>query len=101
MTTATFQKSTVREYFESIVIAFVLALSFLLLLVAFLPGWPTYDIASVETKFLIEPKTHILLVDTLYDQRVRLILSAEAAPDKLYHARSGTEAFEFSEGAGE
>lgn len=29
------------------------------------PGWPTYDIASVTTKFTIEPRTHILLVDAI------------------------------------
>jgi peptide/nickel transport system permease protein len=28
-------------------------------------GWPTYDIASAETKFLVEPRTHILIVDTI------------------------------------
>ncbi len=32
--------------------------------VATLPGWPTDDIASVQTKFQIEPVTHILLVDS-------------------------------------
>ncbi|MCT7376613.1 cell division protein ZapE [Chelativorans salis] len=43
-----------------------------------------------------EAKRFILLVDTLYDSRVRLFLSAEAAPDQLYNAPSGTEVFEFS-----
>ncbi len=33
--------------------------------VATLPGWPTDDIASVQTKFQIEPVTHILLVDSV------------------------------------
>ena len=33
--------------------------------VATLPGWPTDDIASVQTKFQIEPVTHVLLLDTL------------------------------------
>lgn len=42
-----------------------------------------------------EAKRFILLVDTLYDRRIRLILSAEVPPQDLYHARSGTEAFEF------
>ncbi|MBL0933147.1 MAG: cell division protein ZapE [Rhizobiaceae bacterium] len=42
-----------------------------------------------------EAKRFILLVDTLYDRRIRLILSAEVPPQDLYHARTGTEAFEF------
>ena len=36
-----------------------------LLVVAVLPGWPTNDIASVVTKFEVQPKTHILLVDAV------------------------------------
>ncbi len=28
-------------------------------------GWPTYDIASPETKFTVQPVTHILLLDSL------------------------------------
>lgn len=42
-----------------------------------------------------EAKRFILLVDTLYDQHARAIISAAATPDKLYTAASGTEAFEF------
>ncbi len=35
----------------------------------------------------------ILLIDTLYDQGVKLICSAEAAPDQLYPSGDGAEAF--------
>jgi len=43
-----------------------------------------------------EAKRFILLIDTLYDGRKRVFLSAEKEPDKLYHAPSGTEQFEFA-----
>ena len=43
-----------------------------------------------------EAKRLILLVDTLYDQRARLIVSAAAPPDRLYADGKGTEAFEFA-----
>jgi cell division protein ZapE len=43
-----------------------------------------------------EAKRLILLIDTLYDRHVRLFASAAAAPDGLYSAPSGTEAFEFA-----
>ena len=44
---------------------FFIGIMVIAFVVAVLPGWPTDDIASVQTKFLIEPRTHILLVDTL------------------------------------
>jgi cell division protein ZapE len=41
-------------------------------------------------------KRFILLIDTLYDRKKRVVLSAEVAPDRLYAGRPGvTEAFEF------
>ena len=40
-------------------------------------------------------KRFILLIDTLYDNHIRIVVSAQATPDKLYTANSGTEAFEF------
>jgi peptide/nickel transport system permease protein len=36
---------------------------FVLLVVTFFPGWPTNDIASVVTKFTVQPRTHVLLLD--------------------------------------
>jgi cell division protein ZapE len=41
-------------------------------------------------------KRFILLVDTIYDKGLRVVISAEAGPDRLYAGRPGvTEAFEF------
>jgi cell division protein ZapE len=42
-----------------------------------------------------ETKRFILLIDTLYDRHARIVVSAEAAPERLYAGRTGTEAFEF------
>lgn len=42
-----------------------------------------------------EAKRFILLVDTLYDQQMRLVASAAVPPEKLYRGTVGTEAFEF------
>jgi cell division protein ZapE len=42
-----------------------------------------------------EAKRFIILIDTFYDQAVKLVASAEAEPDALYRAREGFEALEF------
>jgi cell division protein ZapE len=42
-----------------------------------------------------EAKRFIHLVDALYDNRRRLVVSAADEPDRLYLAEEGTEAFEF------
>jgi cell division protein ZapE len=48
----------------------------------------TYDDRNAAKRFII-------LIDTFYDMNVKLIASAAAAPDALYHADEGFEAREF------
>ncbi|MEA2955759.1 MAG: cell division protein ZapE [Alphaproteobacteria bacterium] len=43
-----------------------------------------------------EAKRFIILIDTLYDNAIKLIASAEAEPDALYRASDGFEAYDFN-----
>jgi cell division protein ZapE len=61
-----------------------------------------YDTIFIDHVPVLDPtkrnatKRFILLIDTLYDRRKRVFVSAEAPPQDLYAGRPGTtEAFEF------
>jgi cell division protein ZapE len=56
----------------------------------FIDGVPVLDHSRRN-----EAKRLIILIDILYDHHVHVVISAAASPDKLYVAKSGTEAFEF------
>jgi cell division protein ZapE len=53
------------------------------------------DIPVMPQHMRNEAKRFINLIDTLYDQHVKLVASAEAAPTELYTGADGREAFEF------
>ena len=53
------------------------------------------DIPVMNPQIRNEAKQFINLIDTFYDQKVRLVASAAAPPDALWTGNSGTEAFEF------
>jgi cell division protein ZapE len=54
------------------------------------------NIPVIDAEERNEAKRFILLIDTIYDNKLRLIVSAAAEPEALYTAHSGTEAFEFA-----
>lgn len=53
------------------------------------------DIPLMEFENRNEAKRFIILVDALYENRVKLVTSAAAEPQHLYRADHGREAFEF------
>jgi cell division protein ZapE len=53
------------------------------------------DVPVLEASRRNEAKRLIRLVDTLYDNRTRLIMSAEAEPDRLWLGTEGVETQEF------
>jgi cell division protein ZapE len=53
------------------------------------------DIPVMSPQIRNEAKRFINLIDTFYDRKVRLVVSAAAAPEKLWQGTSGNEAFEF------
>ncbi len=66
--------------------------------IAIVTRYPTLfidDVPVLDLSRRNEAKRFILLIDVLYDHHARLFVTAEAAPEKLYTATSGTESFEF------
>ncbi len=54
------------------------------------------DVPTMGVDKRNEAKRFIILIDALYDNHVRVVVTAAAPPDGLYSAASGTEIFEFA-----
>jgi cell division protein ZapE len=52
------------------------------------------DVPRLSPANYDEARRFITLIDTLYDQRVKLVASANASPDELYEEGEGAKAFE-------
>jgi cell division protein ZapE len=52
------------------------------------------DVPRLSPENYDQARRFIVLVDTLYDQRVKLIASADARPDQLYQHGKNAEMFE-------
>jgi cell division protein ZapE len=53
------------------------------------------DVPIMAIEHRNQAKRFINLIDTLYDQGIKLVISAEANPHALYSGKRGTESFEF------
>ena len=53
------------------------------------------DVPVMDQTNRNEAKRFINLIDTLYDSKTKLVVSAHAEPTELYQSSSGTEGFEF------
>lgn len=53
------------------------------------------DVPVMDQTNRNEAKRFINLIDTLYDSKTKLVISAQAEPTQLYQSSSGTEGFEF------
>lgn len=54
------------------------------------------DVPVMPLAMRNEAKRFITFVDTLYDNGIKLVISADATPDDLYRGEIGTEAFEWA-----